>query len=105
MDFGPVLVVLAVFQNCQIEATKGCAVFFELFRVTAVAAVKDFAGWRDECVSTGLRLILVQETSGKVLGGQDMNGKRIVDLHRSVPVFFRNFLQIKAPIFKMFADA
>ena len=104
MDLRPVFVILSVFQNGKVKPAKGIAELFKLFGVTSVSAVKHLAPGRNEGKGTGFRLVRVQETPGEMLGRQDVNGKLLRKFNRRVPVFFRDFIQVKAPIFKMFPD-
>ena len=105
MDLRPVFVILSVFQNGKVKPAKGIAELFKLFGITAVSAVKHLALRRNKRKGAGFRLVRVQETPGEMLGRKDMDGKLLRKFNRCVPVFFRNYVQVKAPIFKMFPDA
>ena len=98
MDVLPVLVVLPVLHNGQINAAKLLADRFEVRAVTGVAAVVDLPLRGDKHKAAPQGLVTLNAASGKVARWQHMHRQRIADVHRLVPVPFINNVLAHPPV-------
>jgi len=105
MNIFPRLVVLPILHNGNIDGAKPVADGLKVRAITAVAAVVDFAFRRDKQKAGPQRLVALQPTAGEVTGGQNIDAKRIADLHALLPVRLLNLRRVHPPVTQMGADA
>ena len=101
----PLLIILPVLHDGEVKAAELLPDRFEMGAVPAVAAAKDLSLGRQEGETGPLSLVLLQEAAGKMLRRQNMH----LEIHRDFdfrePIFFVEPHCIKAPLFKVRADA
>ena len=104
VDIFPVLVILPVLHDRQIDRTELIAYRFKVRPIPAVAAVINLLLPGNEQKTGPQRLVTLQPTAGKVPRRQHVDGELVAGRYRLLPVRFGNQRPVHSPVAQMRSD-